>query len=48
MKKEKQKRKYKHSDFKPNLYVVLTWALLPLALLILLGIIYLCFELTTY
>jgi hypothetical protein len=43
MKKEKR---YKHSDFTPNLYVVLSWAMLPIALIILWGVITLCFSMT--
>ena len=46
MKKEKQKRKYKHSDFTPNIYSVMRWAMLPIALIILWVVISICEALT--
>jgi len=45
--KAKQKRsKYKHSDFTPNIYSVMRWAMLPIALILLWVVISICEALT--
>jgi hypothetical protein len=42
----KKDKRFKHSDFTPNIYIVMCWAMLPIALIILWGVISICESMT--